>query len=195
MAARDGRPFLAGSDEFGRLYGVKRLQVSQWISRDHTLDYTYARIVSGSPYWLLDFAKRFGETTPRKKNLNEDVLAELVEAQSPGYWESVVADLPPIVGIQECAAIFRISQQAMADHARGDHFPEGDYRLSGSPLWLLDAVAGPDVYVGPPRTRGRDWTPDAEVVAALREGRYDGPGAVIKPRGRAAKAAAGGAEE
>lgn len=63
------KPYLVGGAEFAALYDVKRLQVSQWISRDHTLDYRYAKIISGSPYWLLQFAKRFGETTPRPRQL------------------------------------------------------------------------------------------------------------------------------
>lgn len=80
--------------EFAALYDVKRLQVSQWISRDHTLDYRYAKIISGSPYWLLQFVKGFGETTPRPKHLNETELARLVKEQDPGYWVGEVSQLP-----------------------------------------------------------------------------------------------------
>ncbi|MFF3981183.1 hypothetical protein [Streptomyces sp. NPDC001828] len=61
------QPYLVGGAEFAALYNVKRLQVSQWISGDQTLGYRYAKVISGSPYWLLQFAKGFGETTRRPK--------------------------------------------------------------------------------------------------------------------------------
>lgn len=180
------KPYLVGGAEFASLYDVKRLQVSQWISRDHTLDYRYAKIISGSPYWLLQFAKRFGETTPRPRQLNETELARLVKEQSPGYWVGEVEQLPPLAGQAELVALFQLTSGALLRKAMGTgRFRPADYTLSGSPIWLLEPVVedAPALQAG---ARGVEWAIDEKVLAALRDGRYDGPGARIVPRGRAA---------
>ncbi|MGW6886765.1 hypothetical protein [Streptomyces chartreusis] len=180
------KPYLVGGAEFAALYDVRRLQVSQWISRDHTLDYRYAKIISGSPYWLLQFAKRFGETTPRPRQLNESELARIVKEQSPGYWAGEVEQLPPLVGQAELVALFQLTSGALLRKAMGTgRFRPADYTLSGSPIWLLEPVVedAPALQAG---ARGVDWAIDEKVLAALRDGTYDGPGSKIIPRGRAA---------
>ncbi|MFJ4939023.1 hypothetical protein ACIP8U_34875 [Streptomyces pseudovenezuelae] len=180
------KPYLVGGAEFAALYGVKRLQVSQWISRDQTLDYRYAKIISGSPYWLLQFAKRFGETTPRPRQLNEAELARIIEEQSPGYWVGEVEQLPPLVGQAELVALFQLTSGALLRKAMTTgRFRPAEYTLSGSPIWLLEPVVedAPALQAG---ARGVEWAIDEKVLAALRGGTYDGPGSKIIPRGRAA---------
>ncbi|MXM62174.1 hypothetical protein GR925_01580 [Streptomyces sp. HUCO-GS316] len=180
------KPYLAGGAEFAALYDVKRLQVSQWISRDHTLDYRYAKIISGSPYWLLQFARRFGETTPRPRQLNEAELERLVKEQSPGYWVGEVEQLPPLVGQAELAALFQLADSALLRKAIGTgRFRPADYTLSGSPIWLLEPVVE-DAPALRASARGVQWAIDEQILAALRDGTYDGPGSKIIPRGRAA---------
>lgn len=184
------KPYLAGGAEFAALYDVKRLQVSQWISRDHTLDYRYAKIISGSPYWLLQFVKGFGQTTPRTKHLNETVLARLVKEQDPGYWVGEVDQLPPLVGQAELVALFRLPSGALLRKAVSTgRFRPADYTLSGSPIWLLEPVVE-DVPALQAGARGVDWAVDETVLAALRDGTYEGPGARIVPRGKAASKSA-----
>lgn len=181
------KPYLAGGAEFAALYDVKRLQVSQWISRDHTLDYRYAKIISGSPYWLLQFVKGFGETTPRPKHLNQTELERLTKEQDPGYWVREVEQLPPLVGQAELVALFRLPSGALLRKAMSTgRFRPADYNLSGSPIWLLEPVVAdaPALQAG---ARGVDWVIDEEVLAALRDGSYDGLGSRIVPRGKAAK--------
>ncbi|MFD5425362.1 hypothetical protein [Streptomyces sp. NPDC127084] len=180
------KPYLAGGAEFAALYGVKRLQVSQWISRDQTLDYRYAKIISGSPYWLLHFVKGFGQTTPRPRHLNEAELARLVKEQDPGRWVSEVGELPPLVGLAEVEALFQLPSNALLRNAIGTgRFRPADYNLSGSPIWLLEPVVedAPALQAG---ARNVDWAIDERVLSSLRDGTYDGPGSRIVPRGKAA---------
>lgn len=184
------KPYLAGGAEFAALYDVKRLQVSQWISRDGTLDYRYAKIISGSPYWLLQFAKGFGQTTPRPRHLNEAVLAQLVKEQDPGHWVGEVDQLPPLVGQAELVALFQLPSGALLRKAISTgRFRPADYSLSGSPIWLLEPVME-DVPALQAGARGVEWAVDDTVLASLRNGTYDGPGARIVPRGKAARQSA-----
>lgn len=181
------KPFLAGRQEFGALYGVKPTQVTQWVARD-VLNYDRAVIVSGSPYWLLHYVRGFGATTPRPKQVDARALADLVAAQEPGYWAEATAELPPVLGLQETTVLFGLTaQQNLSAFVRQGKFLAPDYQLSGSPLWLLDTL-----IEGAPTMRAKartlSWAVDPEVEAALRQKRYDGPGSVIVPRGRAAKA-------
>ncbi|WSQ08953.1 hypothetical protein OG604_14905 [Streptomyces sp. NBC_01231] len=189
-ASAGRKPYLAGGAEFAALYDVKRLQVSQWISRDHTLDYRYAKIISGSPYWLLQFVKGFGETTPRPKHLNQAELERLIKEQDPGYWVREVEQLPPLVGQAELVALFQLpSGELLRKAISTGRFRPADYSLSGSPIWLLEAVVAdaPALQAG---ARAVDWAIDDEVLTALREGSYAGPGSRIVPRGKAASKAA-----
>ncbi|MFE2842580.1 hypothetical protein ACFXKS_03300 [Streptomyces scopuliridis] len=183
------KPYLAGGAEFAALYDVKRLQVSQWISRDQTLDYRYAKIISGSPYWLLQFVKGFGQTTPRTKHVNEIELARLIKEQDPGHWVGEVSQLPPLVGQAELVALFRLPSGALLRKAISTgRFRPADYTLSGSPIWLLEPVVE-DVPALQAGARGVAWAVDERVLAALRDGTYDGPGAKIVPRGKVARQA------
>ncbi|GAA1353493.1 hypothetical protein [Streptomyces beijiangensis] len=189
--AEQAKPFLAGSKEVAAVYDVRPLQVSQWVGRG-VVDYTHARIISGSPYWLLSYVRDFGPAAKRARHPDERELEKLVEEQSPGRWARSVDEMPPIVGLTECAELFHTSREALSVIARRGGFVPADYRLSGSPLWLLSTVAGPGVYVGPAQARKLDWAPDPDVLAALQGGTYDGPGSVIVPRGRAAAKSAEG---
>lgn len=179
------KPFLAGSQEFAALYGVQAKMVTKWVNRG-ALGYEHAVIVSGSPYWLLSFARGYGQTRPRPKELDERVLAGLVAEQEPAVWARSVEEVPPLVGLQEVTALFGMSsQQNLSAVVRQGRFAPADYRLSGSPLWLLDTVieAAPDLRA---KSRTVMWAIVPQVEAALRQGRYSGPGSVIVPRGPAA---------
>ncbi|MGW1625785.1 hypothetical protein [Streptomyces sp. NPDC002172] len=182
------KAFLAGRQEFAALYRVKPTQVTQWVARG-VLNYDRAVIVSGSPYWLLSFVRSFGEMTPRAKELDEPLLQQLVASQEPGAWTRTKAEVPPLLGLQEATALFGLStQQNLSAVVRQGRFAPADYQLSGSPLWLLDTLikAVPEIQA---RSRSVMWAVVPQVEAALRQGRYSGPGSTIVPRGRiAAKA-------
>ncbi|WP_406515586.1 hypothetical protein OH809_24980 [Streptomyces sp. NBC_00873] len=184
------KPFLAGRQEFGALYGVKPTQVTQWLTRG-ALNYDRAVIVSGSPYWLLSFVRGFGQTTPRPKELDQAVLQRVVAAQEPGVWAQSVEEIPPLLGLQEVTQLFGVaSQQSMAAMVRKGPFTvPADYQLSGSKLWLLDTLieAAPEMQA---KSRVLPWAINTQVAAALRQKRYTGPGSVIVPRGLAAAKAA-----
>ncbi|TQF05577.1 hypothetical protein E6W39_29275 [Kitasatospora acidiphila] len=197
------KPLLAGKSEFGAIYGTTAARVSEWVTRG-VLDYSYARVISGSPYWLLDYARKFGELTARPKAVDEAALEAVVASQQPAAWMANVADLPVIVGQQEVMAIFGLEHGTLVEQAqqRGV-WPAGDWHLSGSHLWLLstaleaaelvtaDPTARPWAPPGAERVRqkplSRIWAADDKVVDALRADTYDGPGSRILPRGRAAK--------
>ncbi|MFJ7422719.1 hypothetical protein ACIQXD_29570 [Streptomyces uncialis] len=185
MGVVKGRPYLAGVQDFAAVYGVRGPQVSQWVTRG-ALDYAHAVIVSGSPYWLLSFVRDFGPARRRPVDPDPAVLDRLVGEQSPGWWASSVEELPPIIGMQEAQALFGVPQRSIADRVGKGIWIQPDYRLSGSPLWLLETVLEAEA----PAARTVSWVPDPAVVAALRAGTYDGPGSSIVPRGPAARRAA-----
>ena len=181
------KPFLAGRQEFGALYGVKPAQVTQWVARD-VLNYDRAVIVSGSPYWLMSFVRGFGQLTPRPKELDQLALQRILAEQEPGVWVESVDELPPLLGLQEATQLFGLSsQQNLSAVVRQGRFAAPDYQLSGSPLWILDTLieAAPEIQA---KSRTLTWAVDPAVETALRQRRYDGPGSVIVPRGSAAKA-------
>ncbi|MFE4424415.1 hypothetical protein [Streptomyces sp. NPDC056817] len=182
-----GKPFLVGRKEFAALYGVKPTVVTQWVVRGG-LDYEHAVIVSGSPYWLLSFARGYGQTRPRPKALDERALQQVVASQEPGVWARSKDEVPPLVGLQEAVQLFGMSsQQNLSAVVRQGRFAPADYRLSGSPLWLLDTIieAAPDLRA---KSRTVMWAIVPQVEAALRQGRYTGPGSTVVPRGPAAYA-------
>jgi hypothetical protein len=181
------KPYLAGAREFAELYGVKPLQVSQWIGRG-VLDYEHAVVLSGSPYWLLRFARDFGQSAARPRDLYEQVLERLVAEQDPARWIADVSGVPPLVGLQEGKALFGLSNTVvLGQQSRIGRPAQADYYLSGSPLWLLDTLVGQAEGLRA-QARTLAWEVDPRVEAALRAGRYDGPGSVIKPRGRVGNA-------
>lgn len=184
------KPFLAGRQEFGKLYGVNPAQVTQWLFRG-VLTYDSAVIVSGSPYWLLSFVRGYGQTTARPKEIDELYLQQVASEQEPGWWATSTEEIPPVLGLQEITELFGMtSQQNLSAFVRKGLFLPPDYQLSGSPLWLLDSL-----IEGAPAMREKArklaWAVDPEVEAALRQRRYTGPGSKIVPRGKAAAAAKG----
>ncbi|MED7827351.1 hypothetical protein [Streptomyces chiangmaiensis] len=103
-------------------------------------------------------------------------------------WAQSVDELPPLVGLQEATQLFGLSsRQNLPAVVRLGRFTPADYQLSGSPPWLLDTLieAAPDIQA---KSRTVMWSIVPQVEAALRQGRYTGPGSAIVPRGRAAKA-------
>ncbi|WP_406172266.1 hypothetical protein [Streptomyces sp. NBC_00996] len=182
------KPWLVGHQEFAALYGVEAKRVAKWLSPSlATLDPATAIVVSGVRYWPLGFACRYGNTTPRFKQIHMRVKERLIAEQGEG-WEADSRDqLPPIVGQQEIIELFHLpSQGNLATAIATGRFPEADWLLSGSRLWLLDTVikAAPALRES---ARSLPWEPDETVAEALRTGTYDGPGSVVLTRGRHAR--------
>nr|BEK65681.1 hypothetical protein KPHV_29080 [Kitasatospora purpeofusca] len=181
---------MVGGQELAAVYDGPARNVAQWIQRG-SLDYSEAVIVSGKPYWTLQFAVVLGEKFTRPKDPNMAVVEELRRAQAPDRSLMSVlavhrANLPAIVGKQEITAVIgEINDSGLArvDKAvKAGTFPEPDWYLSGAPLWLLDSAL---VGVKGMREVARTKPPvvDVEVVEALRRGRYDGPGSVVLSKG------------
>ncbi|MCX4749247.1 hypothetical protein OG455_27705 [Kitasatospora sp. NBC_01287] len=182
---------LVGAQEFAGVYDGPARNTAQWIQRG-VLGYDEAVIVSGRAYWPIGVAVQFGEATERKKVPNMEFVEKLVAEQAPG--RSVKAalavragDLPPIVGSQEIMVLVGEDpataggpfSKAMKDGV----FTEPDWRLSGSPLWLLpNALAGLDRMRERPRSRPLEVIP--AVLESLEGGTYDGPGSQVITRGR-----------
>ncbi|ORT54292.1 hypothetical protein [Streptomyces sp. CB03238] len=182
------KPYLVGHQEFAALYGVEAQMVGQWLAPSRgVLDPATAIVVSGVRYWPLGFACRFGQTTARPKTLHIRVKERLIAEQGEG-WEADLGDeLPPIVGQQEIIEMFHLPAQGnLATTIASGRFPEEDWLLSGSRLWLLDTVldAVPALRES---ARSLPWDVDEEVIAALRAGTYDGPGSKVLTRGRHAR--------
>ncbi|MER6011598.1 hypothetical protein [Streptomyces bluensis] len=182
------KPYLVGHQEFAALYGVEPQMVGQWLSPSRgALDPATAIVVSGVRYWPLGFAARYGTTTPRFKQVDVRVKERLIAEQGEG-WEADLGDeLPAIVGQHEIIQLFHLpSQGNIATAIATGRFPHPDWLLSGSPLWLLDTVleAVPELRAS---ARTLPWEVDETVVAALRNGTYDGPGAHVLTRGRHAR--------
>ncbi|MFE2179042.1 hypothetical protein [Streptomyces sp. NPDC059455] len=182
------KPYLVGHQEFAALYGVEPQMVGQWLAPSRrVLDPATAIVVSGVRYWPLGFACRFGKTTIRPKLLNVRYKEQLMAVQGEG-WEADSKDqLPPIVGQHEIIELFHVpSQGTLATRIAQGSFPEEDWLLSGSRLWLLDTVIEA-VPVLRASARSLPWEVDEKVAAALRAGTYDGPGSVVLTRGRHAQ--------
>ncbi|MDN3025696.1 hypothetical protein [Streptomyces sp. S.PB5] len=182
------KPLIVGRKEFAKIYNVAPTAVSdRWIP-DGIVSYEDAVIVSGKPYWpgglAVDFALPPGS---RGRQLDESLLAQLEEEQQATVRPMKKGELPPLVGLQEYATLFGISQhQAANARNRGNGMlPAEDYLLGGSPVWLLSTVLeGAEHTMA--QSRGGVWQLQEDVAAALREGRYDGPGSAIAARGKAA---------
>ncbi|MDN0193928.1 hypothetical protein [Streptomyces sp. S.PNR 29] len=182
------KPYLVGHQEFAALYGVEAQMVSQWLHPSRgVLDPASAIVVSGVRYWPLGFACRFGRTTPRPKLLDVRYKERLIAEQGEGWEADSREQLPPIVGQQEIIELFHLpSQGTLATRIAAGNFPQEDWLLSGSMLWLLDTVLGavPELRA---TARSLAWEVDDLVAAALREGTYDGPGSKVLTRGRYAR--------
>ncbi|TVL92023.1 hypothetical protein [Streptomyces sp. SAJ15] len=186
-----GKPYLVGHQEFAALYRVDPKQVAQWLSpsRGSVLDPETAIVVSGVRYWPLGFAAGWGATTARFRQVDLDVKARIIAEQGEGWEPGLGDELPPIVGQQEIIELFHLPAQGnLATTIATGRFPEHDWLLSGSMLWMLDTVldAVPKLRE---RARSLPWDVDEEVVAALRDGTYDGPGSRVLTRGRHARKA------
>lgn len=176
------RPFLAGQREFAAVYGVQPQMIRHWLLRG-ALDPDDAIVVSGVRYWPLGVVVRFGPARPQPKPVVESVLEQLKEEQAPGWMAYSADELPPIVGQQEVQSLFRLPTQAnVATAIATGRFCAPDWRLSGSPLWLLETVVE-HAPVLKETARGVSWEMDNAVLSNLREKRYDGPGSVVLPRG------------
>jgi hypothetical protein len=186
MAA--SKPYMVGHQEFAALYGVEPQMVGQWLSPSRAaLDPATAIVVSGVRYWPLGFACRYGNTTTRFKQVNVRVKERLIAEQGEGWVADTRDQLPPIVGQQEIIELFHLPAQGnLATAIATGRFPEADWLLSGSPLWLLDTVieAVPALRES---ARSLPWDLDETVAEALRAGTYDGPGSVVLTRGRHAR--------
>ncbi|MER5862868.1 hypothetical protein [Kitasatospora sp. NPDC002040] len=190
MVGTGSKPVIVGGQELAAIYDGPPRNTAQWLQRG-SLDYGEAKIISGRAYWTLQFAVALGERFVRPKEPNMAVVAELVEAQSPGKSLASAlavhrADLPPIVGKQEFATMIVGEDAAHAlprlDFALGaGTFPPPDWKLSGSPLWLLDTALEGAARMN--ATKGKPVIIDEEVLESLRNGTYDGPGSVVLTRG------------
>lgn len=185
------KPYLVGHQEFAALYRVDPKQVAQWLSpsRGSVLDPETAIIVSGVRYWPLGFAAGWGATTARFRQVDLDVKARIIAEQGEGWEPGLGDELPPIVGQQEIIELFHLPAQGnLATTIATGRFPEHDWLLSGSMLWMLDTVldAVPSLRES---ARSLPWDVDEAVAAALRDGTYDGPGSRVLTRGRHARKA------
>lgn len=190
------KPLVMGRKEIAKVYGIAPTAVSdRWVPGG-VLSYEDAVIVSGKPYWpgglVIDLALPPGS---RGRQLDQGLLEKLIEEQGSTSKPMKAAELPPLVGAQEYAELFGVSQvkvsQAARTSARGQ-LPVADYSLSGSSLWLLDTVlAGAEHTVrvsAEARRSPGEWKLNESVAEQLRAGTYEGPGSSFKARGKKAVA-------
>ncbi|WP_327356308.1 hypothetical protein [Streptomyces sp. NBC_01304] len=183
------KPLLFGRMEIGRVYKIKPAAVSNnWVYKG-VLSYEDAVIVSGKPVWpgglVIALALPPGS---RGRQLDEQELAALEDEQLAGYRPKKKAELPPLVGAQEYGELFggvsefTVSSAALSGSGQ---VPAPDYELSGSKVWLLDTVLA-HAPTTMEMSRKKIWVLRDEVAAALREGRYAGPGSFFSQRGNKA---------
>ncbi|MFE3196857.1 hypothetical protein [Embleya sp. NPDC059237] len=176
------KAWLAGLDEFAKLYGVVRSGAANWRRRGLLTD-EQAIIVSGSPVWPLGFAVEFGETTPYRKRLVGEALEQVKAAQGQGRLVTAAADVDPLCGNAEITALFGWARNYVnVVRNRDDTFPAPDYEVSGAPIWLVGSIEN--------WARSKDRVMDAAVLKALKDKTYDGPGSKVLVRGAAANAPA-----
>ncbi|MGZ0198883.1 hypothetical protein ACNFR7_01450 [Streptomyces sp. RM1] len=183
------KPYLVGHQEFARLYRVDPKQVAQWLSpsRGSVLDPSTAVVISGVRYWPLGFAAGWGATTARFRQVDHDAKARIIREQGEGWEPRTAAELPPIVGQHEIIQIFGLpAQGTLATTIGSGRFPEHDWLLSGSMLWMLDTVLDAAQMLRE-TARRLPWDVNEAVVTALRTGTYDGPGSQVLTRGRHAR--------
>ncbi|MEN8649145.1 hypothetical protein ABCR94_00460 [Streptomyces sp. 21So2-11] len=189
------KPLLFGRMEIGRVYNIKASVVSNsWVHRG-VLSYEDAVIVSGKPYWPGGFVVALALTPgSRGRQLDERELAALEVEQGAGVRPMKKGELPALVGAQEYAELFGMTQFAVSQASRtgSGQVAEADYELSGSKVWLLDTVLA-HAPTTMEMSRKKIWVLRDEVAAALREGHYEGPGSFFSQRGNKAKPAPEGA--
>ncbi|MGI5526864.1 hypothetical protein ACQEVX_05355 [Streptomyces syringium] len=189
-----GKPLIVGRKEFAKLFDVAPTSVSdRWVPRG-LLKYEDAAIVSGKPYWPGGLAAAF-QTPTGRATLNESVLAQLMEAQGATTKPRTKEDLPALVGYQEYAALFDVTQKhiAVAMDKQSEILAPVDYVMEGpgaSKLWLLDTVLG-YVETTLKLTRQDRWVLQEDVAEALGGKVYGGPGSKIVARGAKAQASKG----
>ncbi|MEV0445903.1 hypothetical protein AB0I84_10445 [Streptomyces spectabilis] len=185
------KPLLCGRMEIGRVYNIKPTVVSNtWIHRG-VLSYEDAVIVSGKPVWPGGFVESLAlPPGGRGRQLDEAALAALEAEQRAGVRPRKKGELPALVGAQEYAELFGVTQVAVGQAAKAGSglVAEPDYALSGSKVWLLDTVLD-HAPVTMEKSRKKLWVLRDEVAEALRTGRYDGPGSFFSQRGNKAKPA------
>jgi len=187
------KPYLAGLREMGAVWSADAAAASRWITQG-LVDPDAAVVVSGSRYWPLGWVRDTGPQLQRKSPvLDQAALDRIVEEQSPGGWVFAKSELPPIVGSKELAELFGVPAGNVPGFVSEGRFGRPDWVVSGSPLWLLETAVDllPILRARSEagHARSRVWDIDREVEAALREGRYEGPGSKIMLRGKGAVAA------
>ncbi|MFJ4412963.1 hypothetical protein [Streptomyces sp. NPDC088925] len=179
------KPYLAGVQEIGRIFHMKPTYASVCLADGRFDPQPDPLIVSGSRYWLLGDVRVMRTPT---KTADPIAIGELEAGQRPGRMAVTGDELPVIVGLAELGEVFDTKATSVQSMLLAGGWREPDWRLSGSPLWLLEPLVAPGVDPrgdGMPRAR-RSWEPDHEVVASLRAGTYTGPGSTVRARGRAA---------
>ncbi|MEU5428521.1 hypothetical protein AB0H73_23445 [Streptomyces olivoreticuli] len=185
-----GKPLIVGRKEFAKLFDVAPTSVSdRWVPRG-LLRYEDAAIVSGKPYWPGGLAAAF-QTPTGRATLNETVLAQLMEAQGARALPRTKEDLPALVGYQEYAALFDVTQEHIAGAMKkqSEILAPVDYVMEGtgaSKLWLLETVLG-HAETTLRVSRQDRWALQKDVAKALLEKQYEGPGSRIVARGAKAQ--------
>ncbi|MFF0742123.1 hypothetical protein ACFYVL_17170 [Streptomyces sp. NPDC004111] len=179
------KPLLLGRKEIASIYNISPTSVSDsWVPHG-ILSYDDAVIVSGKPFWPGGFIESVA-LPPGKYGRQLDVgkLEALEAEQGASVRPMKKGELPPLVGAQEYASLFGVTQIAVSQ-AKG-RLPASDYYLSGSHVWLLSTVlaAAEETMAG---SRKGLWRLNEDVAEALRTGTYDGPGSSFAKRGLAAK--------
>ncbi|MER6391254.1 hypothetical protein ABT236_22655 [Streptomyces sp. NPDC001523] len=193
------KPLVMGRKEIARVYRIAETAVSdRWVPGG-VISYEDAAIVSGKAYWpgglVVDLALPPGS---RGRQLDVGLLEELEREQGATVRPMKAGELPPLVGLQEYAALFGVDpiKASQAMKSARQQLPAPDYSLSGSPLWLLETVlAGAEHTVIVSREARRNpgaWQLNEAIAEELRKGVYRGPGSAFKPRGK--KAVADGPE-
>ncbi|MGX1668637.1 hypothetical protein [Streptomyces sp. NPDC055400] len=185
------KPLLFGRQEIGRVYNIKPEAISNnWVYKG-VLSYEDAVIISGKPYWPGGFVVSLAlPPGSRGRQLDEREVAALEKEQGAGVRPMKKGELPPLVGAQEYAELFGVTEFAVGRAAASGsgQVPQADYELSGSNVWLLETVLD-HAPATMEKSRKKIWVLRDEVAAALREGRYDGPGSFFSQRGSKAKPA------
>ncbi|MEU5683575.1 hypothetical protein DEJ48_36565 [Streptomyces venezuelae] len=179
------KPLLCGRQEIGRVYRIKPEVISNtWIHRG-VLSYEHAVIVSGKPVWPGGFVESLAlPPGSRGRQLDAEELAALEAEQGARVRPRKKGELPPLVGAQEYAELFGVTQVAVGQAAKAGsgRVAEPDYALSGSKVWLLESVLA-HAPTTMEKSRKKIWVLREDVAEALEQGRYDGPGSFFSQRG------------
>ncbi|MFJ4010295.1 hypothetical protein [Streptomyces sp. NPDC090026] len=182
------KPLLLGRKEIARIYNIAPTAVSdRWVPQG-ILSYEDAAIVSGKPFWpggfVVDLALPPGS---RGRQLDVGTLEKLEREQGARVRPMKKGELPPLVGAKEYGELFGVTEVAVGQAVQRDTgmLPDADYVLSDSRVWLLSTVLEA-AEATMAKSRRATWVLNPDVVGALQEGRYEGPGSFIVKRGKAA---------